>query len=114
MGREIVHEYLKDKTSPDSRYRRTKILIDGDNNEFYETWSKPRIEESSDDIYHQVDIAEENRLDLIAYRYYQNTLLYWVIASANNISNPLIIPAGTVLRIPSIRTIYGFRGVASR
>lgn len=43
--------------------------------------------------------TETKRLDNIAYKYYGNPELLWVIMAVNNITDPLNIPANTVLRI---------------
>ena len=66
----------------------------------------------SSDTYHIVKSHEASRLDLIAYNYYKNPLLWWVIAQANNIYNPIEgVPVGTTLRIPSLETLYGNHGI---
>lgn len=57
------------------------------------------------DSYHVV--AEGERLDLLSYRYYADPALWWVIADANDIKNPLRIEVGKRLRIPSKSTVYG-------
>ncbi len=59
----------------------------------------------SSDVFHVV--AEGERLDLLAYRYYADPALWWVIADANDIKNPLRIEVGNRLRIPSKSTVYG-------
>lgn len=46
--------------------------------------------------------ASEYRLDLVSELFYGVPDLWWVIADANNISDPLVgVPAGTKLRIPN-------------
>jgi hypothetical protein len=43
-----------------------------------------------------------DRLDTLAYQYFKDATLWWIIASANNIHDaPLGIKDGTILRIPS-------------
>lgn len=67
---------------------------------------------NSADMFHKVKLNEVGRLDLIAYNYYKNPLLWWVIAQANNIYDPIAgLEVGTLLRIPAIETLYGFNGV---
>ena len=59
----------------------------------------PQIPLSDNDTY----VASEtgDRLDTLAYQYYNNSSLWWIIASANNIHNaPLGLKDGTILRIP--------------
>lgn len=47
-----------------------------------------------------------DRLDRIAYDFYQDASLWWVIAAANNIGKgTLLVPVNTRLVIPSMNTI---------
>jgi hypothetical protein len=56
---------------------------------------------SPGDLYHQVQAGEEGRLDLISYTYYGTTLLWWVLAEANQIWEPMKgCTPGLTLRIP--------------
>lgn len=57
------------------------------------------------DVFHV--IAEGERLDSLAYHYYADPALWWVIADANDIKNPLRVEVGKRLRIPSKSTVYG-------
>lgn len=108
----IVKETKQDKSkNPDSRYRNLKILSGSDGKSFYETRRNIDIRESTNDFVHEVSLGEEGRLDLIAYRYYKNPTLWWVIAYFNNILDPFEIPAGMVLKIPSKESIYGYGGI---
>lgn len=109
---EIVRMY-KDKdhhTNTLSRYRNLYRILDSDGYEYIESANPRRIKETPEDSFHCVQSGEENRLDLISYRYYNTPLLYWVIAEANGIFNPTKIEAGVVLRIPSLSAIYGHKG----
>ena len=68
--------------------------------------SKEMLPYSESDTYHTVVSGEEYRLDLIAYRVYQSTFLWWAIALVNDIKNPFTAPeVGDVLRIPSPTTV---------
>jgi hypothetical protein len=82
-----------------SRYtnNETKKLNDGRN--VYRSRIYPEIPLSDNDIY----VASEtgDRLDTLAYQYYNNSSYWWIIASANNIHNaPFGLKDGTILRIP--------------
>ena len=82
-----------------SRYtnNETKKLNDGRN--VYRSRIYPEIPLSDNDIY----VASEtgDRLDTLAYQYYEDSSLWWIIASANNIHNaPFGLKDGTILRIP--------------
>ena len=74
------------KTSRDGRLvYRTKIL--------------PNIPLHNDDIYIAVETGD--RLDTLAFQYYNDQTLWWVIAAANNIHNACFgLKDGTVIRIP--------------
>ena len=110
-------EYISNMKEPDeyvsrdSRYRRLKVLEGKDRVEIFQTWKRLDIPVSNEDNYHEVQKKEEYRLDLIAKSYYRNDKLWWIIAIANNINNPLDIEVGQILRIPSISTLYGYEGV---
>ena len=82
-----------------SRYNNntTKKLIDG--RTVYRSRIYPEIPLRDDDIY----VASEtgDRLDTLAYQYYNDASLWWIIAAANNIHNaPFGLEDGTILRIP--------------
>lgn len=96
-----------------SRYRTSKSLKLPNGLTLLETAPRLVIRPSSDDYIHEVKSGEEHRLDLLAYRYYSNPLLYWVIACFNSLENPMEVPAGTVLRIPSPSSLWGLNGVLS-
>ena len=61
----------------------------------------PNIPPTEDDFYIITTVGD--RLDYLAYRYYGDSELWWVISSANNnITNGFLFPIpGTQLRIPS-------------
>jgi nucleoid-associated protein YgaU len=66
---------------------------------FYETQLLPDIDRSPEDVI--VTIDNPDRLDRIAFRYYDDAKLWWVIAAANNLGRgDWSVPAGTRLRIP--------------
>ena len=82
-----------------SRYENndSKKLNDGRN--VYRSKIYPEIPLRDDDIY----VASEtgDRLDTLAFQYYEDASLWWIIASANNIHNaPFGLKDGTILRIP--------------
>lgn len=68
----------------------------------YATFQFPDIPKKQSDIYLRTD--ETDRLDLLAYDYYNDTRLWWIIATANpGIGRGTFsIPAGTFLRIPDL------------
>lgn len=55
---------------------------------------------SDADIY--ISTEDGDRLDTLAYNYYGNPNLWWVIAVANNIHDaPLSLEPGLILRLPA-------------
>lgn len=96
-----------------SRYKFFDILRNEEGVEFIETWRDLDIPITDEDSFHEISAKEENRIDLIAYQYYQNSKLWWVLVVANDIRDPLTLEVGKVLRIPSINSLYGYGGVLS-
>jgi nucleoid-associated protein YgaU len=92
-----------------ARYDNQNILFtkDADNNikPYYRGKFYPNIPLSSLDSYVVTTIGD--RLDLLAYRFYRDTELWWVIAAANNnATKGALFPApGTQLRIPSSQNL---------
>tara|TARA_Y100000310_G_scaffold342387_1_gene445452 strand:- start:466 stop:768 length:303 start_codon:yes stop_codon:yes gene_type:complete len=62
------------------------------------TFSYSGIPENDDDIY--VISQYGDRLDQLAFQFYNDVSLWWYIAKANNLSF-MTIPPGTRLRIPA-------------
>ena len=59
----------------------------------------PPINYSEKDIF--VISKEGDFLDSLAYKYYKDPSLYWIIARANNLGKGrMSVPAGLTLRIP--------------
>ena len=46
-------------------------------------------------------LADGERLDQLAYKFYNDSSYWWVIAAASNIGWGLQVPPGTIIRIPS-------------
>lgn len=68
--------------------------------EFWELDVLPVIPESPADYYYYV--TAQDRIDLLATRFYGDPNLWWVIASANNLDIlPTNLVEGTTIRIPS-------------
>lgn len=82
-----------------SRYNWSVEYIDSKNGDFFGTRQPLNLREDASDLFYTV--SDCDRIDLIAYKYYGDVRLWWVIAEFNNIINPLELYAGTVLRIPT-------------
>lgn len=76
----------------------SKIQTD-DGTQRYESVRYPKFPNKISDQY--IITKELDRLDLIAWDWYQDTTKWWVIARANNLpGGTLRVKAGTRLRIP--------------
>lgn len=59
----------------------------------------PTIDQKDDDIIIVTNVGD--RLDTLAYRYYGDVTMWWIIAQANHMGKGSFnVPAGTKLRIP--------------
>jgi len=76
-----------------------KISTNNSGIQRYESIRYPKFEVKPSDQY--VITKEMDRLDLIAYDFYNDTTKWWIIARANNLpGGSLRVKAGTRLRIP--------------
>ena len=84
-----------------SRYQKipvTKLSVTG--SQYYETNTYPGITPTNNDYY--VITTAGDRLDLLAFDFYQDSSLWGVIASANALPGDSIYPpVGVQLRIPN-------------
>jgi hypothetical protein len=80
--------------------RYNDILKTQQNVPYYKGKFYPNIPLSETDAYIVTTIGD--RLDYLAYRYYRDSELYWIIAAANNnVTKGSLFPIpGTQLRIP--------------
>lgn len=71
-----------------------------DGKRFFGTRSYPNIESHETDLIYITN--DTDYLDSLAYKFYNDSKLWWVIALANNLGNGrLSVPIGLQLRIPS-------------
>lgn len=88
------YQYVKTRDSVDSTERKaiTKKIL--------KTNIIPQVGSNSGDIF--TLSKDGDRLDRLAYLYYNDSSLWWFIAKANNLGKGTwAIPPGTVLRIPA-------------
>jgi len=70
-----------------------------DGKRVYRTVIYPPVPQSGSDIF--IVSNEADFLDTLAYKYYGDPTLYWIIANVNNIGKGrMSVPAGLTLRIP--------------
>lgn len=83
-----------------NRYDKINILKTDAGKRYHATVKYPIIEKKPNDIY--IIGSQQDRLDNLAYKYYQDSRLWWIIARANNIGKgDLTVPIGKQIRIPS-------------
>ncbi len=83
-----------------TRYDNPTVLKTTQNKPYYNSKAYPNVPLSVDDIYIVTTIGD--RLDYLAYTYYLDSELWWIISMANNnITKGSLFPVpGTQLRIP--------------
>lgn len=83
-----------------NRYQHSKVLRTEQGRRYFSTTKYPRIPLSEEDIY--VYTTEGDRFDLLAFQYYKDPTLWWVISVANEelTQGSLIPPIGSQIRIP--------------
>lgn len=81
------------------RYEQSDTRETDSGKSFYETQLLPDVERRPSDVI--ITVETQDRLDRIAFRYYDDAKLWWVLAAANNLGRgDWIVPAGTRIRIP--------------
>jgi hypothetical protein len=82
------------------RYNKPTLRLTSSGNRYYKNKIYPSIPFSETDVY--VITTSGDRLDNIAYSYYRDAELWWIISIANNnITKGSLFPTpGTQLRIP--------------
>ena len=77
----------------------TNVFNRFDGKRVFRTTTYPPIPVSDNDLY--MVCTEATYLDALAYKYYKDASLWWVIAQANGIKATLKAPTGVQLRIPA-------------
>jgi len=111
---EVRYIENKDPNRPLSRYNKIRFLLSAEDEyndipayPIQETWDPPTIPILPQDRYVEVLPEWEHRPDLIAYTYYGNEQLYWVIAYANGLVDPFAETyIGRRLRIPDRENLF--------
>jgi len=83
-----------------SRYSTTSTIRDNNEKRRFASTIIPSLPVSFGDIYIKTTTIE--RLDNLAYRFYQDPTLWWIIAAANGLGRgSLMVPTNRSLRIPN-------------
>lgn len=81
------------------RYQDTPIRRTDEGSDFYQTQLLPDVDRRPEDVIITTETGQ--RLDRLAFRFYDDAKLWWVIAAANNLGRgDWTVPAGIQLRIP--------------
>ena len=91
------------------RYNNTPGKIDKSGIRVYQTTYYPEIKISDSDVF--IFPKEGQRLDNLAYKYYGDTTLWWIIAKANGVKGVAVPPLDEPIRIPGdiTKVIQDFR-----
>ena len=82
-----------------NRYNDIEVQKDKKGRRYKKTVLLPIIEPTEDDVYIIGQVGD--RLDNLAFKYYKDSSLWWIIARANGIGNgDFVVPIGKQLRIP--------------
>lgn len=83
------------------RYNKSDILVTPKGKQYYKEKRYPVIPPSESDVY--IVTVQGDRLDLLAYTYYKDATLWWVIAMVNNdvVFGSMFPEPGIQLRIPT-------------
>ena len=82
-----------------SRYKYTDIKLRGDGKRVYKPTIYPKIPIKDSDVFIYPKFGD--RLDNLAYKYYGNVSLWWIIAKANNLDAAHIgLEVDNQIRIP--------------
>lgn len=79
-------------------------LLSIDGFEFWDLLQLPQIRPQPDDIFYTP--KDHERIDLLAYKFYGDPILWWVLAVANDLELlPTDLNSGVTLRVPSLRYV---------
>jgi hypothetical protein len=84
-----MNRYIQNSANVFKRY---------DGKRVFRTTRYPKIPIGFNDIY--VVASETDYLDSLAYKFYKDSTLWWIIAQANGVKGTLKAPTGQQLRIP--------------
>lgn len=86
------------------RYQPDTVIKNEDNQRIFETSYHPEFPITDKDLF--IITKRGQRFDELAYQYYQDQTLWWVIAKANGlVDGSLVIRPGIRIRIPDLETV---------
>lgn len=96
-----ITEFVNQGASRYSLQRSMNKIIEFESERIYQRPWTCDLPEAEGDQY--IYVTKSMRLDQLAYKYYNDPKLWWVIAQVNNIKNPFTeFTLNTLIRIPSL------------
>lgn len=80
------------------RYKNNNVLKDNNNKKYYSSWERISVPKKQDDIY--IIWKDPLTTQNLAYKYYNDSTLWWIILLANNKKLESGFFSGEVIRIP--------------
>lgn len=78
-----------------SRYRNTKII----DNRYQDIFDFPKIDVDKIQTF-SIRISDSDRLDTLAFKYFNDGTLWWIIALINDLDFPWDFASGQIIRVP--------------
>lgn len=78
-----------------SRYRNTPII----DNKHQAIFDFPKVDWNKINSF-QIRVSDTDRLDNLAFKYFNDGTLWWIIAVVNDLQHPWDFASGQVIRIP--------------
>lgn len=107
----LAHYQVQYDLASDDRYKHIDELLLYDGKRIKATMGPIDLGFSPDGFIQPIYIVsedKENRIDLISLEFYGASKFWWVIAYINRLEDPLNIPKGKTLVIPSLKGIRDF------
>lgn len=84
------------------RYEQTaQVITASQQKRRYSTIYYPKFAKKTSDTY--IVAKRSDRLDMLAFTYYNDPRMYWIIQKANNLPyGSFMVPPGVILRIPNL------------
>ena len=81
-----------------NRYENIKIIKTEEGRRYKKTIQYPKMEKTVDDKY--IIGRQGDRLDNLAFTFYDDSSLWWILSTANGIQGKMVLEPGTLIRIP--------------
>jgi len=99
-------EVSRTKNLNNSRYNFDKNLLTGQFTTLPSRDVLASTDAEEEDDHYVTKPEDRGRLDRVSYKFYHTERFWWVLGEINKVKNPLRVPPGTVLKIPTLSKIY--------